>query len=452
MGIKNLSKLLKDIATDAIKEITLEDLRGHKVTVDVQNYLYQYVYKSDQKGKGSHIRGFFEMIVAFRKHNITPIFIFDGKPSKAKQGTLKDRRNVKDSKYEKMAALAKDIVELISPEVNIVSAGEIIKEESDEVIELEDILMNAPDLPAEKIQQIAAKQEQITNIKKTIINIRRDMITDIQQLFDLSGIPYLEASSEADFLCSKLVKEGIAAATISEDMDMLTHGSTRLVRGINEMNFRRKGSLKQFSLDVILEKSELTMDQFVNMCILCGCDYCDTPNGVGPKTAFKSVKQYGNLEDILMIIEKTGKLCGRDVTIPERGIDYVTALNEFKKSDAETMPDSSFECKNPHRDLMNFLLRTTNYTKKTLTRKISEISCLSLSSVSASEKSFTVVSKSKPIASSILDKRPEVSPSSVIPKTQIQIHPKAKVVRKTIMTPTLTSKKKISIHIKPKPT
>ena len=74
MGIQQLSKLLKDIAPRAISEVTLEDFAGCAVTIDVSNYLYQYIYKADQKGKGSHIRGFFEMIVSFRRNNITPIF------------------------------------------------------------------------------------------------------------------------------------------------------------------------------------------------------------------------------------------------------------------------------------------------------------------------------------------------------------------------------------------
>ena len=38
-------------------------------------------------------------------------------------------------------------------------------------------------------------------------------------------------------------------------------------------------------------------------CILCGCDYCDRPAGIGPKTALKLVRQYGNLETIVRRID-----------------------------------------------------------------------------------------------------------------------------------------------------
>ena len=33
----------------------------------------------------------------------------------------------------------------------------------------------------------------------------------------------------------------------------------------------------------------ITHEQFVDLCILLGCDYCDTIRGIGPKTALVSL-------------------------------------------------------------------------------------------------------------------------------------------------------------------
>jgi flap endonuclease-1 len=30
----------------------------------------------------------------------------------------------------------------------------------------------------------------------------------------------------------------------------------------------------------VLEELEITMDQFIDLCILCGCDYCDSIKGI----------------------------------------------------------------------------------------------------------------------------------------------------------------------------
>ena len=43
----------------------------------------------------------------------------------------------------------------------------------------------------------------------------------------------------------------------------------------------------------------LTNAQFVDFCILCGCDYSGTIRGVGPKTALKLIKEHGSIEEIL---------------------------------------------------------------------------------------------------------------------------------------------------------
>uniref|UniRef100_A0A0K0D1B5 Flap endonuclease 1 n=1 Tax=Angiostrongylus cantonensis TaxID=6313 RepID=A0A0K0D1B5_ANGCA len=41
------------------------------------------------------------------------------------------------------------------------------------------------------------------------------------------------------------------------------------------------------------------MEQFVDLCILLGCDYCESIRGIGPKKAFELIKSYGNIESIL---------------------------------------------------------------------------------------------------------------------------------------------------------
>ena len=63
--------------------------------VDTNVYLYKYLY-----GKSNHIDGMFFMINKFKKFNIVPIFIFDGKPPNEKSETLKNRRLIKNKLEE----------------------------------------------------------------------------------------------------------------------------------------------------------------------------------------------------------------------------------------------------------------------------------------------------------------------------------------------------------------
>jgi len=39
--LQNLTKLLNDMAPDAVKEITLKQLMGRKLAIDASNFIYQ---------------------------------------------------------------------------------------------------------------------------------------------------------------------------------------------------------------------------------------------------------------------------------------------------------------------------------------------------------------------------------------------------------------------------
>jgi flap endonuclease-1 len=49
---------------------------------------------------------------------------------------------------------------------------------------------------------------------------------------------------------------------------------------------------------------QLTTEQFVDLCILLGCDYCGTIRGIGPKKAVELIKQHKSIEVILENIDR----------------------------------------------------------------------------------------------------------------------------------------------------
>ncbi|XP_011487108.2 flap endonuclease 1-like [Oryzias latipes] len=48
---------------------------------------------------------------------------------------------------------------------------------------------------------------------------------------------------------------------------------------------------------------DLTKEQFIDLCILLGCDYCGTIKGIGPKRAVDLIRQHGCIEEILENID-----------------------------------------------------------------------------------------------------------------------------------------------------
>ncbi len=52
---------------------------------------------------------------------------------------------------------------------------------------------------------------------------------------------------------------------------------------------------------------DFTMDQFIDLCILCGCDYTGTLKGIGPKTAHAMIQKYKTLEKALASLDADKK-------------------------------------------------------------------------------------------------------------------------------------------------
>ena len=54
----------------------------------------------------------------------------------------------------------------------------------------------------------------------------------------------------------------------------------------------------EIKLDEVLSGLGLTMDEFVDLCILCGCDYCERIEGIGCIKAYQLIKEYKTIEKV----------------------------------------------------------------------------------------------------------------------------------------------------------
>lgn len=59
------------------------------------------------------------------------------------------------------------------------------------------------------------------------------------------------------------------------------------------------------NLSQILKDFEMNVEQFVDLCILLGCDYISTIRGIGPRKAFELIKKHKCIENVLETIDQT---------------------------------------------------------------------------------------------------------------------------------------------------
>ena len=120
--------------------------------------------------------------------------------------------------------------------------------------------------PCEK-QNMIDKRKKI-NQKKNV-SITYDHLKRLKQYFKQNNIVYLECSTEADFICSKLCEENMIDGCISDDMDFLALGCKRLYREY----YQKSSDIVEYNVDEIL--NVYSREQFIDICIFLGCDYCD---------------------------------------------------------------------------------------------------------------------------------------------------------------------------------
>ncbi len=102
------------------------------------------------------------------------------------------------------------------------------------------------------------------------------------------------------------MKAGTVYASATEDMDALTFGTPRLLRHLTSPASKKEPVL-EITLSEVLSGMELEMDQFIDLCILCGCDYTVNIRGIGAITALKLIKEYKNMEGVLKHLAKDDK-------------------------------------------------------------------------------------------------------------------------------------------------
>jgi flap endonuclease-1 len=264
MGIRGIKTLIKKFAPEAFETTTLNLLRGKTICIDSSIFLYKfrYTYKTDN----FHILGFLNLINKFNEYNIKCIFVFDGKPPQAKSETLKQRREKKEKIKERIVVLK-----------NLVHGPEFINSDSDEEFNVDE----------ENLKRL----EHIQRLERTVITITRQHSIEVIELLKSIGTPFLVANSEAEKACVYLQKHGYADFILTEDTDCMTFGGHSVI-------FAKANTYTICHLNKILEGLNLSQTQFIDLCILCGCDYTTTIPKVGPATALKYIKRYGLIENI----------------------------------------------------------------------------------------------------------------------------------------------------------
>jgi flap endonuclease-1 len=269
MGIKQLKKIIKKYAPNAIIPFDLCDLKGKKIAIDSSILLYRFRYRYNSDN--FHILGFTSKIKELADLGVEPYFVFDGTPPKAKERVLSERSELRKKQISKLTEIESQL-----KNYDLQYVSEFIDSDSENTENVEDI-KNAKTLLAEQ-----------KKIKKNLLIVTKTHSLEVMDYLKSLGIAFCQAETEAEKHCAYLQKTGQVDYILTEDTDALPFGGSNIIFQ-NEL----------CDLKLVLEGLGLTFESFVDFCILCGCDYTSTIPKVGPVSALKLIKRYITIENII---------------------------------------------------------------------------------------------------------------------------------------------------------
>ena len=307
MGIKNLNKIIEEHAPNSIHKITNHHLNNKIIAIDTNIFLYKYVtairntgddLKTSSGKSTSHIYGIMLKIIKMLKLNIIPILIFDNKPSELKNKVILDRLDIKKKAILKL-------------------------NDNNEI----------------------SDHNRISLFKQST-SISHEEILEVKEIAELFGIPTIIAKEESDSQCAYLSIMKMVDYVASEDMDLLVFGSKKMIK-----NFLKK-DMYYISLDDILDSSNLTIDEFIDLGILLGCDYSDTIKGIGMKKSWDLIKKYGSIENI---ISNNINIKNNKYKLPSN-FRYIEARNYFKNLVYNSISNEYLKLKEPKINIIKKIL------------------------------------------------------------------------------------------------
>ena len=257
------------------KPLDFPKLAGKVIAVDAPNIimsLFKFARKNPDGSRAdlildrtqrpiSHLYGLLYRINFFYSKKIFPIFCFDGLDSELKKLKTKDRLN--------------DFIFTKRLYESMLSSGN-----------------------RECAKNIALSKEYLWP----------NIIEESKQLLGALGTPYISSPASAESQCAQLVKDKVAHYSNSQDFDSLLFGCPRQVQNLSKSLKRKvQGRWKyQKVVPVVINLKEnlkrLAIDQFqlVDVGVLIGNDYFSGIRKIGPKHAYKFVKNHKNLEKVIL--------------------------------------------------------------------------------------------------------------------------------------------------------
>ena len=255
MTIKGLSEYFKKKAPNVFRQVPLAKFSKKKIAIDAYFILFkmkaassteviQRIYLTKENGacvprecyvqiQRTFIVKSLEWCMRLNREKINYIFVLDGEDKLDKKMTHDKRQEQRDKTTKEIEELRKHILD----------APDLLEVSTDKVKRLKDLYA----------RQITLSDDDIQLFKNT---------------WQMLGMPYLKAVADGERVCSLLCREGKVDAVFSSDSDNMAHGAPCVIFDLIDNE-----TVKIVYQNDILNALEMTRKEFLELCIMSGCDY-----------------------------------------------------------------------------------------------------------------------------------------------------------------------------------
>jgi len=285
MGIKNLSKFLKEKYPQVYINSHISKYQFKRIAIDIYGVIYRYKNINANKS-GGWTDSFIYLLMCLKSNNVHAVFVFDGKPPPEKLITLKKRADDRSKMELKREELALAIEKYHC-------TGEItpILEEENKKLGSKDTVAS---LLCPKKIDIFALERKLESMSVALEKVSPQDIATLKDLLTVFGFPFIMAPGEAETTCAHLLKAGKCDVMLTNDTDALVYGAKQVIFDFNSFT----SVIKEVNLDKILEALGLTFEQFRDFCIMCKTDYNENMDGIGPVKSLDLIKKFGSIASI----------------------------------------------------------------------------------------------------------------------------------------------------------
>jgi flap endonuclease-1 len=295
MGIKGLNKIINQHVPEAIYQSDISNFKGSKVAIDSELLLHKF---RSNESVNSHVFGFIINIFWYLKNGIIPVYVFDGSPNAAKQNNaIRTRSTYKEQLYQKAGDIESKLEKHSEYDNN--GAGNPLGEEFNTLYD--------------KLYKIQKKM--------TCMSVSKKHRNECKYLLKLMGVPYIIANDDAEAYCVYLQRQGHVDYVYTEDTDVIPYYIASVMNdgninkpikyfkttnySKNPYNLRKFSKTNKFDsitvvdVSLIINKLGMSNESFIDMCILCGCDYCPQFPKINHEKAFNYIKKYETIENFI---------------------------------------------------------------------------------------------------------------------------------------------------------